>query len=87
MKEIILSALYLAARQLAGALLPRIIQLISDAQAQFGSGTGADKKAWVMDRIKLEVGFFGSTLWSLAPVVMSAVVDVIVAWVKTRSGQ
>jgi hypothetical protein len=84
MKEIWTRALYLAARQLAGALLPRIIGLINDAQEQFGPKTGTKKKEWVIERLKQERDFFGSTLWSLAPVFVSAVVDVLVAQVKTK---
>ena len=84
MQAILLNTLYAIARQLAGAMLPRIVSLIHDAQEQFGSGTGADKKKWLMERIKSERKYFGSTLYSLAPVVMSAVIDVLVAWAKTR---
>jgi hypothetical protein len=83
-KEILINTLYLVARQLAGALLPRIVRLIQDAQDQFGSNTGTKKKEWVIERLKLETSFFGSTLWSLAPVLLSAVVDVLVAQVKTK---
>jgi hypothetical protein len=90
MKEFILKALFLAAKQLAGVLLPRIVQLIQEAQEQFGSGSWeqrAEKKRYLMERLQEERAFFGSALWALAPVWLSAVLDVIVAWVKTRQAQ
>lgn len=88
MKEILIQALtqaiFLAARRLAGPLLPQIVELIQDAQQQFGPGTGTDKKKWALEQLRLVPGFLGSNLWSLYPVVLSAVFDAIVAWVKTQ---
>ena len=83
MQQILLSALYAIARQIAGSMLPRLVTLIVDAQQQFGNGTGAAKKAWLIARIHKEALFGRSLLINLAPVALSAVLDVIVAWVKT----
>lgn len=88
MQQILLTALYAIARQIAGSMLPRLVTLIVDAQQQFGEGTGAEKKKWLVDRIHKEALFGRSLLINLAPVALSAVLDVIVAWVKTsRSTQ
>lgn len=83
MQQILLSALYAIARQIAGSMLPRLVTLILDAQQQFGKGTGTEKKAWLIERIHKEALFGRSLLINLAPVALSAVLDVIVAWVKT----
>lgn len=87
MQQILLSALFAIGRQIAGSMLPRLVTLIIDAQGQFGKGTGAEKKAWLIQRIHAEALFGRSLLIQLAPVVLSAVVDVIVAWVKTSQMQ
>jgi hypothetical protein len=76
-----------AAKRLAGSMLPRLVALVADAQAQFGKGTGAEKKAWLIDRLKQEREFAYSTLAMLSPLFLSVVVDAIVAWVKTAGAQ
>lgn len=76
-----------AAKRLAGSMLPRLISLAIDAQSQFGKGTGAEKKAWLIARLKQEQEFAYSTLAMLSPLFLSVVVDAIVAWVKTSQIQ
>lgn len=78
-----LKAMYALARTVAGAYLPRLIALILDAQQQFGKGTGTDKKAWVVARLQEEWTFAQSHLSTLPPVVLSMLVDALVAWTKT----
>jgi hypothetical protein len=84
--DMILVSLYTLAKQLVSSmLLPRLIRLVKDAESMLaGNSTGAEKKAWLMDRLKEEKGWAKSSLSSLPTVVQSAVVDVLVAWVKTK---
>lgn len=82
--NMLVSIMFWIARMIAGAMLPRLIQLIFTAQSMFGDGAGPEKKQWVVTQLYSDTKFIGSMLITLPKVVVSALVDVIVAWTKTK---
>ena len=83
MNALLLKILFSVARQLVGAFLGKLVMLIIDAEGVLVDNPGASKKEWVMTRLKEEAAWGKSYLASLPNVVVSALVDVVVASVKT----
>lgn len=88
MKDMLLAALYRLARMIASDVLAEVVRLVNQAERDFPrEGAGADKKKWLTDTLRTERAWAKSYLKTLPPVVSSAVLDVIVAWVKAGGGQ
>lgn len=84
MKDFWIALIYTASRSVAGVMLPRLIKFITDAQSQFGPGTGAQKLEWVIGRLKEERDFAYSNFAGMASPVLAMIVSNIVAQVKSR---
>lgn len=83
-KEKLITALFFLARQIVSTAVDRIAALVADAERELHDKPGTEKKAWLMARLKTERDWFVSGLNRLPSTVSSAVVDVVIAWVKTR---
>jgi hypothetical protein len=83
-KEKLVTALLFLGRQIVGTAVERITVLVADAERELYDKPGTEKKAWLMAKLKQERDWFVSGLNRLPSTVSSAVVDVVIAWVKTK---
>lgn len=72
-----------AQRLISAGLYMRIVQLVLDAAQRLSApGTGAEKKAWVLDRLSQEGGWIMAEAQSLPGWFVSLLVDVFVGRLK-----
>ena len=73
----------LAQRLVSSGLYDRIIDLVQDAVAAIsGPGTGAQKKDWVINRLKQEDGWLMAEIEELPGWLLSMVIDIAVGRLK-----
>lgn len=85
MKQLVLNGMYTSAKFLAGTLVSRIGALVTQAEQELAGRPGPEKKAWLLARLRAERAWARSFLAQVPSTVASAIVDVLVAWAKTRA--